>query len=325
MENSAPRPRLALPAVFTKRSFTSQEAATADLDPQRLRVRGATSPSRGIWLPPDAGDSLLVARAVSQMYPDGAISHLTAARIWGMPLPFLLPGAETVHLTRRPGTPPIGRTGVVGHRRRFEPTDVVRLPAGTLVMTRLRTALDLASMLAIDDLIAVLDHLLRWPYPGLERRPRDFARRPFVTPEELTAYTASVRGLRGAGPLRAAAVLARVGSDSPKETELRLACMRTGLPEPVLNQPIRIPEADHSMVHVLHTPDLQWPDFGVTGEYEGRHHSAPEQVERDVGRADSLREFGWEEVRIVSVDMRAGAARAVHKISQALRRRGWEG
>lgn len=324
MSDAPDPPRIALPPALAHRSFTAEEAAAAGLTWSQLRSRGAVSPSRGVWLPGDLDTPLYQARALSLHHPAGVISHTSAALIWGFPLPYHHQRDAQVHLTLAPGTSPTSRRGVVCHRLIFDPErDVVQLEAGTRVTSRLRTVADLATMLTLDELVAVIDHLLRWPRPRLEKRPRGYQRRPFTEPADLRELVLTQGGCRGAKMLRQAVALARVGSDSPRETMLRLACFRAGLPEPELNVPIEIVDEQGNVLYQLHEPDLQWKKYRVAAEYEGRHHSDPRQVEKDVIRADSLSEGGWSEVRIVSPDMARGCARAVTKIGRALRRNGW--
>lgn len=318
--------RPTLPETLANRSFTSAEAAAMGFTWSKLRSRGAWSPSRGIWIPEDLEDALFQARALSLHHPTGAISHLTAARIWGFPLPTRSDRGGPIHLTLPPTASPTSRRGVTCHRLPFDPTgDVVQLGSGTRVTTRLRTAADLASLLTVDDLVVVLDHLLRQPRPRLEKRPRAYADRPFAESDDLAMLALSMKGRFGANALRRAIPLARVGSDSPRETQLRLACVRAGLPEPELNTPIVILDRSGRPVRTLHDPDLQWKQYRVVAEYEGRHHSNPLQVERDVRRSDSVREEGWTEVRVVSSDMAQDAYYAVAKIESALRANGWPG
>jgi hypothetical protein len=322
VNDSFPRSRTALPPVLARTSFTSREAEQTGMTWSRLRSAGASSPSRGLWVPEGVDSPHYQARALSLLRPDGVISHLTAARIWGFPLPRIVD--EKVHLTLRPEAARTRRRGVTVHRLPFDSVkDVVRLPAGTLVTSRLRTAADLSTVLEEDDVVAVLDHLLRHPRPRLEHRPAGYERRPFAQPGDLDDLIRSLSGRHGVKPLRRCVAHARVGSDSPRETKLRLACVRAGLPEPELNVPIEIPDEHGRIVARLHEPDLQWRDFRVCAEYEGLHHSDLRQVERDVRRGDAARDNGWTEVRIVSSDMARSGARAVAKIEKALRMNGW--
>lgn len=324
MNSPVDRRRRSLPSPLAHRSFTLEEARALGLDWNALRARGAVCASRGVWIPEHLADPLFQARALSLHHPEGAISHLSAARIWGMPVPFSLSGDTAVHLTLPVSAASTRRRGVICHRLPFDPElDVVTLAAGTRVTTRLRTAADLAAVLELDDLVAVLDHLLRRPRPRLEKRPHGYEREPYATPDDLRDLVTQSHGRRGAKRLRHAVALARIGSDSPRETQLRLACVRAGLPEPELNVPIVVVDDAGRVLYELHSPDLQWKEFRVAAEYEGLHHSDPRQVERDVHRADANRDADYTEVRVVSNDMGPRCLRAVAKIEKALRANGW--
>mgnify|MGYP006190244613 CR=1 FL=1 len=84
--------------------------------------------------------------------------------------------------------------------------------------------------------------------------------------------------------VRLAADRARVGSDSPKETGLRLALVDAGLPEPAVNRWILDPRTGGR----VHRGDLTYEEYRLTLEYECRHHSDPDQVARDIDRQERL-------------------------------------
>ncbi|WP_253905114.1 hypothetical protein [Arthrobacter sp. H14] len=179
--------------------------------------------------------------------------------------------------------------------------------------TRLRTWLDLAEMLALDDLVVVTDHLIRIPRPHFEGRES-----PYSKTQNLAQMVASHPGKKGVPLARKALSLSRVGADSAPETKLRLAIVRAGLPTPELNQPI----IDSSGV-TAHESDLSFRAYRVAVEYEGSGHSDPDQVERDIARAERVEAAGWVEVRVSRRHMFNGAGPAVAKIRTALMVRGW--
>lgn len=81
--------------------------------------------------------------------------------------------------------------------------------------------------------------------------------------------------------------LLREGTDSPKETELRLHAMRFGLPCPEVNFPV------NTRGHVNHA-DMGYPDFKVILEYDGLHHfTSREQWERDWEKRNRWIAAGW--------------------------------
>ncbi|MBP2411632.1 hypothetical protein JOF48_000431 [Arthrobacter stackebrandtii] len=166
--------------------------------------------------------------------------------------------------------------------------------------------------MSVDELVVVADHLVRVPREAFEGRSE-----PYATMPELAAMLDRHKGTPGIVKAREALRLARVGSDSPQETKVRLACGRAGLPEPELNVPTTLSPG------VSRTPDQSYPEYKVASEYDGDTHNDPRQVVRDVERADDYRRAGWIEVRIMKTHMLNDAKEAVRKIRDALHSRGW--
>src|SRR6476469_7343403 len=78
---------------------------------------------------------------------------------------------------------------------------------------------------------------------------------------------------RGKRTLQEALGLIRFGSASPKETVARILFVRSGLPEPMLNQPVHAADGSGRL---LGFGDLVWrierrgePPIKVIGEYQG--------------------------------------------------------
>jgi hypothetical protein len=184
---------------------------------------------------------------------------------------------------------------------------------GVAVTTPARTWLDLAEHITVDELVAVGDACVRFPYPELAGRSE-----PHCSIEDLKAVVSRHPGKRGIRKARLALELIRVGADSPQETALRLALMRAGLPEPVLNARVIGPDG-----RLGPKPDVGYPDYAVGVEYEGEHHGAEEQVVRDISRSESYDAVGWFEVRISKRHMLNDAKAAVTKVRTALYARGW--
>lgn len=185
---------------------------------------------------------------------------------------------------------------------------------GVRTTSRPRTLLDLAGdtvSFSMDDLVVIGDHLVRIPRWRFEQRSK-----PFATIDELQQLAELHRG-RGARRLRRALELVVVGSDSPAETRLRLAILRTNLPAPQAN------------VHIfngpvsLGQPDLSWPEWQVCVEHEGPHHRTSKQQERDIERGEMRRDHGWIELQTTARDLRANAARGIRRIEEKLRQHGW--
>lgn len=258
-----------------------------------------------------------VIRALQRADPDAAVCGISAARLWRMPLPMELAdwnlGDPSARIT-------MNRTGIHRPRRGLvawracdlAPSDRAR-ENGIVATSRLRTYLDLADVLPQDDLVAIGDHLVRVPRPSVEGRTR-----PYVEISQLEEAVSRYRG-RGARRLRSAMADVRVGADSPLETELRLAPLRAGLPEPLLNTTI------YQDGQWLGDPDMAWREWKVCVEYDGRHHRTRAQQAKDVRRGERRRLAGWTELVITVVDMNHHASRAIDRVRAELLRRGMPG
>ena len=258
-----------------------------------------------------------VIRALQRADPDAVACGLSAARLWRLPLPRGLTswdaGAPVAQVEMsRPGIHRLSRGLVAWRSFDLAPADVSRV-SGVGATSRLRTFLDLADVLAQDDLVVIGDHLVRIPRPSVEGRSR-----PFVELSLLTEAVGSFSG-RGARRLRAALADVRVGADSPPETALRLALQRAGLPDPLLNATIR---QDGQW---LGDPDMAWRDWKVCVEYDGRHHRTQAQQAKDVRRGERRRLAGWTELIVTAEDMAHDASQAVDRVRAELRRQGMTG
>ncbi|OMH34459.1 hypothetical protein [Tersicoccus sp. Bi-70] len=299
-------------------SFTVDQALDLGVTIGRLRGDDLVAPSRSLRRRSTTQpDPLADARSLLALHGDAVVSHQTAALWWQLPLPLRLAGDRRVHLSLSAtdgATPHIRRRGVVAHRTRLPPEDVRRVGRWT-VSTPERTFLDLAPLLAEDELVILGDAIV-CAHPG----GRPSTRRTLSTPERLVERCADahVRGVRAA---RAALALVRVGSDSAPETQLRLDLVRAGLPEPALNVVLVAPGGRRPVF-----PDLAFRRHRVSVQYDGAHHADPHQHRLDIERADLTAAAGWVEVRISADDLRVQvrhrsgpASRAVVKIEAALR------
>jgi very-short-patch-repair endonuclease len=189
-----------------------------------------------------------------------------------------------VSAVRPAGAP--STAGVVGHRLVAAPetTTVDGLP----VCSHPETWCQLASVLGLDDLIVVADHLLT-----NTTMPEPRARR-------LLAETIEATRREGAALLRQALAEARRGSESPGETRTRLLLVRAGLPEPLLNHRIR-----DAFGRYLGKGDLVWLERKVVLEYEGGQHGLDvDQFRYDVERYERFRDAGWIVIRVTADDLR---------------------
>ncbi|GAB3182295.1 hypothetical protein GCM10027060_14760 [Nesterenkonia halophila] len=242
---------------------------------------------------------------------DRLVSHATAAvlqdmRTGRLDAPFHLTSPRTGSRVRRPGL-------VVGHRTNVPEeftAETLGLPATHPAWTFVDLCPQLSGLL---DAVTLADQMLRAPRPEFgERGSR------LTSPEQLEAAVAARTASPGVRLARNAAHLARERVDSPRETELRLAILRAGLPEPSVNIRVRDEQG-----RTLFQPDLAFEDLRVAVQYDGHHHSDPQQVERDVARAEIATAHGWIEVRLTNRHRAAGWQAAIRKIVDALCAHGW--
>lgn len=239
---------------------------------------------------------------------DAVVSYLSAAELWGFPLPSGPAAASVVHLTRQPGHRAVRRRNVVGHQQFLAPEEIVT-GAHVRCTSPLRTWFDLANILSLDDLVIAGDFLLR-------------RRHPLCTQSELDAYLPGRKGKSGYRNATRARTLMRPRTDSPKETELRLLLLRHGLPEPGINVPM-FDEAGGW----IQDPDMSYEREKVALQYDGGHHAEPGQRRSDIFRDERARDAGWRVVVLTQWDLtpcRPGMEpTAVSRVRAALLERGW--
>jgi hypothetical protein len=278
-----PRPR-PLPPPLSGQPFTIKQAKAAGLTRRRSRARDLASPCHGVRIPASADLTLLV-RARSLALATGAVaSHLTAAALWGFPLPRCFDTHVVVHLTCRPGARAGRRKDVRGHQAVLMPEEIVegRLVACT---SPLRTWFDLAGVLDLQDLVIAGDFLFR-------------RRNPLSTLAALDAYLATKAGRPGYRKAVKARALIWAGTDSPKETELRLLLVRSVLSEPAINLPLLDETGGW-----IQDPDMSYEKFKIAIQYDGGHHASPTQRRSDIFRDENARGLGWHVVVLTQWDL----------------------
>ncbi|WJY01465.1 hypothetical protein [Curtobacterium sp. 458] len=230
------------------------------------------------------------------MRDDQHFSHLTAARLWGAPLPRAEQDDHRVHVTTV-GTLRMRRPGVISHRA---VSADVRVLNGRRLSSPAAAWFECAGLLDRTALIAVGDHLV--------------GRAGLATIDDLR------RAIRPGSPhavaARSAVDRVRIGSESPMETWMRLAVVEAGFPEPELNVEVWDGEGVF-----LGRVDLAWPRLRIALEYDGEHHR-----ERDVFRHDQRRDNGfvvndWKVIHATAADA-ARPAVLFERLRQAFLARG---
>jgi hypothetical protein len=297
-----------LPEPFSDSAFAVKVALEQGITSQRLRAADLEVPARGARFP--GGNPTLRDRCAAHVavVPDAVVSHSTAAMLWELHLPLSLKRSLMIHLTRQPPHRAVRRTDIVGHVLTLHPEDVVdgKHFAAT---SPLRTWYDLASLLPLDDLVYVGDQLVR-------------RRNPYSTIEQMTALLERMTGQPGVARARRAMEWVRSNTDSAKETELRLALVRAGLPEPEINAGIFYEHGLH-----VETPDMMYREYKIVLQYDGGHHITEEQRRYDIGRDEDAQDLGWRVLKFTQMDLdirdSSGLQRAVVRVENALRERGW--
>ena len=310
-----------------KAGFTVAQGLSVGLGQGRLRGNDLARPFHGVRIghaalvgPPGSTrrgailEAELAARcgALLTALPVGAMfSHVTAARLWPLPLPTARP-EEPLHVAVcRPARPP-RRPGVVGH---------VVMDSAAHIVSRARLPLidpgllfcQLATQLSLPDLVAVGDALVLRPVyadPGQLR--------PWLSQNALNSRIQSYRG-RGKRRALRAAELIRPGTESRPESLVRLVLVAAGLPEPEVQ--VDITDAGGRW---FGRADMAYRRWKVIVEYDGdQHRSTTAQFDKDVRRLDDFAALGWRVVRIVGRSFFPNPQESVDRVARALVERGW--
>ncbi|MGO4251441.1 DUF559 domain-containing protein [Paenarthrobacter sp. Y-19] len=301
-----------VPSQLGSAPFTLDEAKAAGLAHRNLWNRvSIEAVSKGIYRPSDWDFDLeAAARSLSVASPGAWISHVTAARLHGLPLPPWLADSNELHLSKPRNLPAVRRKGVSGHSVVVAESEV-ELVRGFWISTRSRTWLDLARILPLKELVCVGDQLIRVPRPEFEQRDTAFA-----TIASLRSMVELHKNLQGVVRAREAIDLMRVGADSAPESLLRLAMLDDGLPEPELQLRLRLADP------LSPSADLGYRERRIAIQYDGGHHLAEEQIFSDRRRDKAFETAGWTVLIFGKDDLADNFANATRQIKRALRQ-GW--
>lgn len=249
-----------LAAAMTRHQgvFATADALAAGIDRNAIgpllrtgqwrRLRYGVYTTGEVWRRHEAAQTthrLMCAAVLCRLERKGVvISHTSAARLHGLVLP--RSADDEVQLT----DPEQFRTGKAYRisAASLPPDDVVMLD-GLRVTTVSRTLADVGREWALADTVIAADDTLA------DGR---------VTTEQLTASSLAQTHWINCGRAARALSSARVGAHSPHETLTRLAILKAGLPEPLLQQAVYV---GARLVAVL---DMYWPDHGVFLECDGK-------------------------------------------------------
>lgn len=238
---------------------------------------------------------LIMTQAALLATPEGCVaSHHSGLLLYGVSVgDDLDPHLSTL------AAEPVRIRGITVHRLKHMPSTVVRrwpvLEPDLCVSTASTT-------LSLVDVTIAMD----WLY-----------RLQITTPETLAEFLASHHGA-GVRRARRAALLSRPGSESPRESYLRVMLELAGLPPLECN--LTFGDSHEAFARL----DLSWPQWLIAIEYDGRQHGLSlAQRERDIRRRERMERLGWVFIVVTAAQLRRPRD-VVIRVREALRaRQGW--
>lgn len=285
--------------------FRVSDARSSGVSRRRLEAADLSAPFTGMRGPAagapvadryeqQARDLRRLAAAYLAIAPERfAFSHVTAARLYGMPLPAGVaarPGLDVVVPGRA-----VRRAGVRGHKTLVLDA---RWRDGMPMLHPELVWLQLAAVLHPDDLVVAGDYLVR-------------RKRALSSLERLREAVEGFAGQRGCRAATAALARLRAGTDSPPESRLRILLIAAGLPEPFIGYQV------HDNGYWVGTPDLAYPQHKVAIEYQGGGHRDEDVFEDDIARLERFHDAGWTVIQITKGQLRTPAT-VVDRVRRAL-------
>lgn len=225
---------------------------------------------------PGDRDQHLLAAVLAAGRDDAALSHLSAAEVWGLPAPV---SARPELLVARPGTPRID--GVTVHTTDRLPDAHLTVQRGLPVTTVARTAFDVSARVGPQSLQRIIGAALRRPDTTLAAL--------WSVHDLLTG-----RGRRRVARFREALLAWNDGvrpGDSAKELDVGRLLVGAGLPRPAQQFLVVVGGAVFEL-------DLAYPDVLLDIEYDGwGAHSSRASFDADRARDASLIAAGWTVLR----------------------------
>ena len=274
----------ARPRRFPGVVFTPDELVRSDAPLWHLRDPALVTATRGVRRVGRPSTTRERAEVVARVLRHGQVfSHVTAAVLWGLPLPRPLEDRVALDVIGPTGKAVVRRRGCIGHLGvEVRETDIA---AGVPVTGLADTWVDLGSVharpLTVDDLVVAGDAAL--------------ARG--VSTDALRAALDRRGRVQGAGRLRQALDLVRPGVRSPMESRTRLVVVRAGFPHPRVN----------AAVHDRHggwllEGDLVWDAERVIVEYQGEVHGGIGARSADAHRRGLAEAEGWVVIEVFAAD-----------------------
>jgi len=243
-----------------------------------------------------------------RMRPEHSFAGRTAARLWGLPLPWiwnreeLLDVAVPLHLS----PPKIARV----RGRRLAPHRVrTWTVSGAPVVDAVSALFTCAAELTIDQAVTIIDALLT----DADNYPDVGPGCPLATIDDIAARLAVWGRFPGSRIVRSAIPLARLRVESPKETETRLLIRDAGFAEPTVQYEVR--DGRRLIARV----DLAYPGLRIAIEYEGDgHRTDKRQWRTDIRRQRDLEDHGWIVIRLTQEDLDDEGAGLLTRLRRAI-------
>ncbi|NUT35541.1 MAG: hypothetical protein HOV79_21010 [Hamadaea sp.] len=237
------------------------------------------------------------AAALQHVVPDGVITGVSAAHLYGVVL-----SAATAPVELLLPVPHGPVSGLALHHGSVAADDV-RTVHGLRTAVPVRAVWDLVRHRPVLDAMPYIDQFLRARLLGTA---------------EIEAYAAEHRGEPGSVRLVDAARLGDPGAESPPESRCRVLLVQGGVPKPVTQHVI----TDGG--RFVARADMAWPEYQVALEYDGfAFHSDREALSRDRVRLNRQIASGWCVVHVTGDRLRTDPNGVVVEVLTALRSRGW--
>jgi hypothetical protein len=277
--------------------FTRAQLVAAGMASSLLRRNEFLQVVSGVWVRQDGIDGLTLIRAALALHPDDAFaSHLSAAKVLGLPVP----EHRFAHVT-------VGKAKDRRYRPQIKPHVTIR-PRRVILVHGIRTTdpiatfIDCAGWLSLVDLVVLGDAIVK---------------KYRVSPETLRRACAASDDYYAGLALRAAEYV-RDGVDSPMETRLRMLIVLAGLPEPEVN--VTIYNDDGTWRRRF---DLYYRHAKLIVEYDGRQHAEdPAQWASDLERREEFDDDGYRILIVTSKGIFAEPLRTLQRVRRQLVLRG---
>ena len=317
MTDAAPFPvRVSYAADEPGSGPTARSLQRGALDQRLIRILPgayAEAPASAA-LTPEQRHLLQIAAVLHRRADEPVLVGESAALLLGLPTIRPLPG--WVHVASTARLPPASNSGVRWFRGAIDPDQVIEV-RGTRVIGLARTAVDVARARSFPAAVAAIDVALRssvqaapWRFVDGQVHPAPILRLGGASRDVMASIAR--QPIRGARIARAAVDFGDPDAGSAGESMSRAHIHRLGFPPPRLQR--RFVDPDGSVAIV----DFDWPEFGISGEFDGFVKYSQEEYLRGAVPADVLwrekererrlkRHHGREVARWVWTDLNDGA------------------